>query len=450
MILCLRKTHVLVVFVCLASILAACRSGDEDRGPITIAPDQLKMFADDFFARQMEELHIPGVTFVFVQDGTVLLAKGYGLANLEEGIPFDPEESVVRIGSVSKLFVATAVMQLVERGELDLYADVNQYLTTFQLDESYPEPATLAHLLTHTAGFEDPPYQTTTDPTEVQPLGSYLAEQMPPRVEAPGQVFRYCNQCYALAAYIVEQVSGISFDQYVEENILAPLGMERTGYLLSPLMPHGLAVGYFYENGGQIPQPIDYDHDYPGGSLVSTAEDMAKFMFAHLEDGCYQDTCILQSATIAEMHQGQFTMRPREMGATYGFTEGFLNGQRLIGHTGAIRGFGASLDLLPEHDMGYFFAFNEECYLTSACDIIPRFRREFAKRFFPSGPRIPLFGGLEGVRHLELSLEPTRAIQAPPWCCGHCNERGLRIKDLIWNRSGQHGPCRAQTSSSTR
>ncbi len=136
-------------------------------------------------------------------------------------------------------------------------------------------------------------------------------------------------------------------------------------------------------------------------------------MFAHLQDGCYQDACILQSATITEMHQEQFTTRPRETGATYGFAEGFLNGQRLIGHTGTIRGFGASLDLLPEHDMGYFFAFNEECYLTSACDIIPRFRRELANRFFPSGPRIPLLGGLEGVWHLELSLEPTRAMKAP-------------------------------------
>jgi CubicO group peptidase (beta-lactamase class C family) len=416
MMLRLRKTHVLVVFFCLASVLAACRSGGEDRERVTIAPDQLEMFVDDFFAKQMEELHIPGLTFVFVQDGKVLLAKGYGLADLEEGIPFDPEEAVVRIGSVSKLFVATAVMQLVERSELDLHADVNQYLTTFQLDESYPEPVTLAHLLTHTAGFEDPPYSTTTDPADIQPLGSYLAERMPPRVRAPGEVFRYCNHGYALAAYIVEQVSGIPFDQYVEEDVLAPLGMERTGYLLSPPMPQGLAVGYLYEDGGQTPQPIDYDHDYPGGSLVSTAEDMAKFMFAHLQDGCYQDTCILQPATIAEMHQGQFTIRPRETGATYGFTEGFLNGQRLIGHTGAIRGFGASLDLLPEHDMGYFFSFNEECYLTSACDIIPRFRRELANRFFPSGRRIPLLGGLESVCHLELSLEATRAMKALSCC----------------------------------
>lgn len=97
------------------------------------------------------------------------------------------------------------------------------------------------------------------------------------------------------------------------------------------------------------------------------------------------------------MHQGQFTIQPGEAGTTYGFAEGFLNGQRLMGHTGAIRGFGASLDLVPEHELGYFFSFNEECYGTSACDIIPSFRREFVSRFFPSGLRIPLPGGLETV-----------------------------------------------------
>jgi CubicO group peptidase (beta-lactamase class C family) len=386
----LRTLLLLLCCVIAVSSIGCATQGNKKVAPSTDEPepvdsDELETFVDNFFAEQMDELHITGLTLVFVQDGEVLLAKGYGSANLEESTPFDPDETVVRIGSISKLFVATAVMQLAERGELDLHTDVNQYLSTFQIDDTYSDPVTLAHLLTHTGGFEDPPYWTTTDPAEVQPLGSYLAEHMPSRINPPGEAFLYCNHGYALAAYAVEQVSGIPFDQYAEEHILQPLGMDRSGYLLSPPMPEGLAVGYSFEDGTHVPQPIDYDSDYPGGSLVSTAADMAKFMLAHLQDGCYQDTCILQPATIAEMHQEQFSIQPQLSGTTYGFVVGFKNGQRLIGHSGAIRGFGSILDLLPERNLGYFYSFNQECWGSSACEIISEFRQQFLNHFFPSG-----------------------------------------------------------------
>lgn len=373
----------------IAAVLAACGPTGEDAGPNAIDPDELETFADGFFAQQMDELRIPGLTFIVVQDGEVLLAKGYGSASLERALRVDPEETVVRIGSVSKLFVATAVMQLVERGELDLHADVNQYLTTFQLAQTFDEPVTLAHLLAHTAGFEDPPYSTTTDPTEILPLGRYLAKSIPPRVSAPGETFRYSSYGYSLAAFIVEEVTGLPFNQYVKQNSLDPLQMEHSGYLLSPPIPEGLATGYFYENGEQVPQPVDYDSEYPGGSMISTATDIAKFMVAHLQDGHYGDVSILQPETMEEMHQGQSTILSGKSGATYGFAEGFVNGERLIGHSGAIRGFGSILNMLPQHELGYFFSFNEECYQTSACDIIPRFRREFMDRFFPSYRRAP-------------------------------------------------------------
>jgi len=350
-----------------------------------IDPDDLETFLDGFFAARMAMLHIPGVVVVFVQDGEILLSKGYGFANLEQRLPMDPDATVVRIGSVSKTFVATAVMQQVEQGRLDLHTDVNQYLDTFRLDDNYPEPVTLAHLLTHTAGFDD--YQSnTTDPTEIQPLGPYLAEHMPPRVMPTGEILCYSNHGYALAAYIVERVSGIAFDQYVKDHILRPLGMDHSGYLLSPPMPSGLAVGYFHENAAYTPQPIDYDDDYPGGSLVSTAADMARFMLAHLQDGCYQGVCILQPATIAEMHRQQFTNHPQLPGWTYGFTEGFRNGQRLIGHGGAIRGFASDMTLLPEHGLGYFVAFNHECAGSSACGLISMLRGQFLDRYFPAEP----------------------------------------------------------------
>jgi CubicO group peptidase (beta-lactamase class C family) len=105
-------------------------------------PAELETFLDDFFTEKMEELHIPGAAFVMVKDGETFFSKGYGYADLENQIPVDPEQTIFRIGSVSKLFTATAAMQLVEQGSIDLNSNVNQYIKSFQLPDTYPEPVT--------------------------------------------------------------------------------------------------------------------------------------------------------------------------------------------------------------------------------------------------------------------------------------------------------------------
>ena len=127
-VVCLISAALLILSIAPASARAALAPLD---------PADLEAFADAFFAVQMAERHIPGAVLIVVQDGKVLLSKGYGFANREKRIPMGPETTVVRIGSVSKLFIATAVMQLAEQGQLDLHADVNRYLTTFQLDDDY-------------------------------------------------------------------------------------------------------------------------------------------------------------------------------------------------------------------------------------------------------------------------------------------------------------------------
>jgi len=364
-----------------AMLLFACQPARKPVKPVVIDPIELQDFADAFFAERIKALHIPGLTFVLVQGGDVIYARGYGYANLETAAPMDADSTVVRIGSVSKPFVASAVMQLVERGKLDLHTDINQYLTTFKLGDSNAEPVTLAELLTHTAGFEDPPYSSNTDPQQMQPLGAYLAGNMPPRTHPPGQVNIYSNYGYALAALVVEEISGMPFDQYVEKNIFEPLGMTDSRYLLAPPLPENMATGYLYQAGGQIPQPVDYDSDYPGGSIISTAENMAHFILAHLQDGCYHGACIMQAATLAEMHRQQAKTPFEGQNVAFGFVEAIFDEARLLGHSGAIRGFGSSLNLFPEHDMGYFFAFNAECNATTACQIVPEFRKQFLVRF---------------------------------------------------------------------
>jgi CubicO group peptidase (beta-lactamase class C family) len=370
------------ILLCFVLLIYACSPRRNITEPLVIEPAELLAFTDDFFSEKIEALHIPGLVFVFVQGGEVIYTQGYGYANLEQQTTIDPETSIMRIGSISKLFVATAVMQLVEQDLLDLHADVNTYLNIFQVANPFPEAVTLAHILTHTAGFEDPPYSSNIDPAKVQPLAEYLAVNMPPVTYQPGGTHLYSNHGYALAALIVENVSGISFDQYVDQNIFQPLGMENSQYLLSPPLPENLASGYFYDGSSQIIQPMDYDSDYPGGSIVSTAEDISHFIIAHLQNGCWQENCILQADTLAQMHQQQATTPYEGQNATFGFVESYHDDVRFIGHSGAIRGFGSSLNLMPEHDMGFFFSFNEECYQTEACQIIRDFREEFFAHIF--------------------------------------------------------------------
>lgn len=381
-----KKLIILIIFLL---FLSSCQPTQMTQtGPITVDPVELADFADEFFAKQMDKLDIPGVVFIFVQGDEVIYAEGYGFANLEQKTPMDAANTVVRIGSISKSFVATAVMQLVEEGKLDLNADVNQYLTAFQLEDTHPEPVTLAHLLTHTAGFEDPPYVTSVDPATIRPLREYLSANMPPRTHAPGEAYIYCSHGYDLAALIVEEVSGVPFVEYMEQNIFKPLGMEHTRYLLSPPMPENLATGYFYKKGSflqksvQIPQPMDYDNSYPSGSMVSTASDMAHFLTAQLQGGCYNGVCILRPETIAQMHEAQVPTSREGQIAAFGFVEWSLAGHPLLGHSGAIKGFGDMLEFFPEQGFGYFISFNEECWQTSACTIIQEFREQFAERFF--------------------------------------------------------------------
>jgi len=212
-------------------------------------PVELEAFLDGFFASSMGGYHVPGLVFVMVKDGRVFLSKGYGYASLDAGRPVDPETTLFRVASVSKLFTGTAIMQLAEQGKLDLHGDVNNYLKSFQLPETFPEPVTPLHLLAHTAGFDERVFgMEARNREDVRPLGEYLAERMPRRVLPPGDVFSYSNHGVALAGLLVKEISGVPFEKYVKDNILLPLGMNRSSFVLTPDLLPDLAQGYYYQD----------------------------------------------------------------------------------------------------------------------------------------------------------------------------------------------------------
>jgi len=325
-------------------------------------PRELETFLDGVISEQLRDNHIPGATVSVVKDGRLFFAKGYGACNLQEGRPVSAQTSLFQIGSVGKVFTATAVLQLAEQGKLNLHADVNTYLKTFHIPATYPQPITLAHLLTHTAGFEDRlTGKDARTPSDLEPLGQWLAEHMPARVRPPGELTAYSNYGFALAGYIVEQVSGIPFDQYVEQHLFQPLGMrESTSRQPVPAsLAAALCTSYTYSNGGYTPDPFALLQPTPAGAISTTATDMANFMLAQLQSGRFGTERILQAATAQEMQTQQFTNDPRVSGLTYGFdAELYLNRERLLVKGGDSSSFSSLLALLPEQQVGLFVSYN--------------------------------------------------------------------------------------------
>jgi CubicO group peptidase (beta-lactamase class C family) len=329
-------------------------------------PAELEAFLDELFAKQMEEYHIAGAAVSVVKDGKLFFAKGYGYADLEKGIPVDPEETIFRIGSVGKLFTWTAVMQLVEGGKLDLGADVNTYLD-FRIPDTYPQPITLKHLLTHTSGFEERwVASVVSDAKDVVPAREWLVSHMAARVRPPGDSIAYSNYNAMLAGYIVARVSGQPYEQYIQEHILDPLGMAHSTAQepMPPDLRTHASVGYTYVDGAfQIfPAYVAQPALIPSGMLQASVTDVARFMIAHLQGGFYGDAStemrILEETTAQQMHTTQYTPDPRFLGIAYGFFDFSQNGQRTIGHRGVARPMNSLLLLLPDQNLGVFVTYN--------------------------------------------------------------------------------------------
>src|SRR4029077_14136399 len=181
-----------------------------------LTKSDFETFLDALIPSQLQNRNIAGAVVSVVKDGQVLFQKGYGYADVEEKKPVLPDQTVFRSGSISKLFTATAVMQLVEQGKADLDRDVNDYLD-FPIPKTYAEPVTLRQLLTHTGGFEETLKNLfVAHESDIKPLRSYLMNEMPARVSPPGKIPSYSNYGFTLAGYIVERVSGEKFERYIE------------------------------------------------------------------------------------------------------------------------------------------------------------------------------------------------------------------------------------------
>jgi CubicO group peptidase (beta-lactamase class C family) len=318
----------------------------------------LEPFLDALLPSQLVNRDIAGAVIAVVKDGQVLLAKGYGYADFAAKIPVDADKTLFRPGSIAKLFTATAVMQLVEQGKLDLDRDVNEYLD-FALPKTYPEPVTLRRILTHTAGFEETLKNLfVPSAAEMRSIRDYLIAAMPQRIFPPGTVPSYSNYGLTLAGYIVERASGEPFEKYVETHIFNPLHMTRSSFAqpLPPSLESLMSQGYLA--AAQGPRKFEFVPASPAGALSATATDMSRFMLAILAEGTLDGATILKPETVRVMQARQFELHPSLHAMGLIFIDYSMNGHRIVGHGGDTIYFHSDMILMPDERVGLYISYN--------------------------------------------------------------------------------------------
>lgn len=371
----LRSSRLLSVTSALLTVpfLAAPALGAQAPAPQEPpTPESAEEFLDTRLPELMEEHDVPGVVAGIVADGEHLASSGHGYADLEAGIPFDPENAVVETASVAKSFTALAVLQLAEQHEIDLHGDINRYLPAeAQVPETHPDlPVTLHHVLTHTAGFEDRLTGSGTFDHEDHPtLSEYAENVQPERVTPPGRFTSYSNHGYALAGLAVEEVSGLPFEDYVGQHIFAPLGMDTTAFMHVDEARELHEVPRSYFSGDLVAEDFQL-HTVPAGTAVTNVDDMAQFMLGLLEaapeagdarnaqGASGNDDPVLPTGAVEEMLNRQAGNDPGANGSGYGVFEYQREDPRIVGHPGSIAAVSNTYLLAPEPGVGLFVSVN--------------------------------------------------------------------------------------------
>lgn len=343
----------------------------------TLPAAELEAFVDGLMRRGMTEDHIAGATVAVVQNGQVVLKKGYGVASLKGHRPVDPDRTLFRVASISKTFTWITVMNEIEAGRMRLDGPVNLYLPEpIQIRGKSMAPVLMRHLMTHTPGFEDRALGQLfeQDWRRVRPLNEYLRQERPRRVREPGALPAYSNYGAALAGAAVANVTGKPFEQLVAEEILLPAGMTRTTFrdarpwrddLPAPMAP-ALAAdrsdGFRWTPlGWREQQPELTGQIAPAGGASSTAADMGRYMMLLLGGGTIDGKTIYSPRAAQAFRAPMYRPAPEAAGWNGGFQDIPLpGGRRGFGHAGDTLWFHSNLVVVPELNLGVFIAVNTD------------------------------------------------------------------------------------------
>ena len=365
----MKKTRAMFALAIAALLVLSTAFGvfaqDEDSQEGAVEPavrsevDALVEYFDKYFNEKLEQYNIPGLAYALVSDGEIV-ARGYGFANIDQGIGVDPNITLFPMEDLAKVLTATAVLQLAETKAVDLDADVNKYLSGFSVSNQYPRPVTLRSILTHTTGFAESRLGVYTDSLDkLRPLKEYLADNAPIQIYPPGKTSTYGDYGYGIAGLVIEEVSKIWFTDYMQQRLLRPLAMNNTSFVLTDDGLTRIALGYVDIGGGLKANLPGYPHNLPSNSLVSTVRDMANYIAMQLNDGVFNNQRILASDSIQLMQHQQFTQHPKLPGWTFGLYENNTFEQPVILHGGDSElGYSSILFMLPEADFGMIVSIN--------------------------------------------------------------------------------------------
>jgi len=365
----------------------------------TLEREDLEAFFDGIIPLQLERSDIAGATVLVMKGSKDLLRKGYGFSDVSKKKPVDPETTMFRLASISKLFTWISVMQLAEQGKVDIDADVNKYLD-FQIAPAFGQPVTLRNLMTHTGGFEEEIRDILlTDPKQASPLREFLMENQPRRIFPPGEVPAYSNYGVGLAGYVVQRVSGESFEQYVAEHTFQPLGMKHSSFK----QPLAKDLSAFPSDGyrGNTEKPavgFEIFNPAPAGGVSSTASDMGRFAQALLNGGELDGHQILKPETLNTMWTKQFGTSDALPAMCMGFYQTWRNGLNFVGHGGDLIAFHSIFLLEPKEKLVIFISYNSA---GSANRTRTEILTAFADRYYPSSQkpefRKPPADGLKAI-----------------------------------------------------
>lgn len=351
-------------------------------------PVALGDFLYEAVPRLMRADHVPGAALVVVADGELVFADGFGVSSLATDEPVDVERTLFRIGSITKVFTALGVAQLVDRGKLAWDDPVAPWLGDLEIESRFDEPVRIRHLVTHTAGFDQigTGRHASGPATQLGP-GAFLEGRLHV-VRPPGETTCYDTYGITLAGYVLERVSGLSYAEYLRRHVFGPLGMERTSVQATPDLRKDLAVGYGLAGTQAIEQVYEYYDTTPASSIDATATDMARLMLALLGDGSVDDGHLLSEEATARALAPQHRNHPELPGFTHGMFEELRAGVRAVHHGGSMAGFNASMYLLPDHGLGFFVACNRDAE-QAPLRFPEELRRQLLERWFGPPPTNP-------------------------------------------------------------
>ncbi|HUH63050.1 MAG TPA: serine hydrolase domain-containing protein [Terracidiphilus sp.] len=367
----------------------------------------LGAFFDGVFQLQLERGDIAGASVLAMQNGNVLFKKGFGFAEWKSKKAVDPDTTIFRLASISKLFTWISVMQLAEQGKLDLDSDVNRYLD-FPIRPAFDKPVTLRNLMTHTGGFEEVLDDIIVlDPKKQPTLRDDLMKNQPRRIFPPGLIPAYSNYGVGVASYIVQRLSGEPFEQYVQDHIFTPLGMTHSSFYQPIQKPLADLVSEGYRSSTLKP-PVGFEMLNPvgAGGLSSTATDMGRFGQALLNGGELEGRRILKPETLALMWTPQFRASDQLPPICMGFYQDWRNGLRWIGHEGDLIAFHSLFFVEPTQKIVLFASYNSA---GGGSQPRPEILNFFSDRYFPGAPKTEfLKTPAKDLKAIEGSYETTR------------------------------------------